>query len=87
MLVMFFHIILILNLEKVYWAYAEEKRNVFNIAQSFGYKPKTTSPADVVLDVFQTVPALNGKPDYRYALTVDEGTQVNVLLTEQLLEL
>ena len=58
-------------------AYAEEKRNVFNIAQSFGYKPKTTSPADVVLDVFQTVPALNGKPDYRYALTVDEGTQVN----------
>ena len=58
-------------------AYAEEKRNVFNIAQSFGYKPKTTSPADVVLDVFQTVPALNGKPDYRYALTVDGGTQVN----------
>ena len=58
-------------------AYAEEKRNVFNIAQSFGYKPKPTSPADVVLDVFQTVPALNGKPDYRYALTVDEGTQVN----------
>ena len=58
-------------------AYAEEKRNVYNIAQSFGYKPKTTSPADVVLDVFQTVPALNGKPDFRYALTIDEGTQVN----------
>ena len=58
-------------------AYAEEKRNVYNIAQSFGYKPKTTSPADVVLDVFQTVPALNGKPDYRYALTINEGTQIN----------
>ena len=24
-------------------AYAEEKRNVYNIAQSFGYKPKVTS--------------------------------------------
>ena len=58
-------------------AYAEEKRNVYNIAQSFGYKPKTTSPAEVVLDVFQTVPALNDKPDYRYALTVDGGTQIN----------
>jgi len=58
-------------------AYAEEKRNVYNIAQSFGYKPKTTSPAEVVLDVFQTVPVLNGKPDYRYALTVDAGTQIN----------
>ena len=29
-------------------AYAEEKRNVYNIAQSFGYTPKVTSPADVV---------------------------------------
>ena len=58
-------------------AYAEEKKNVYNIAQSFGYKPKTTSAAEVVLDVFQTVPALNGKPDYRYALTVDGGTQIN----------
>jgi hypothetical protein len=56
--------------------YAEEKRNVYNIAQSFGYKPKTTSAADVVLDVFHTIPALNGLPDYRYALTIDSGTQI-----------
>ena len=32
-------------------AYAEEKRNVYNIAQSFGYKPNVTSPSSVVLDV------------------------------------
>ena len=57
-------------------AYAEEKRNVYNIAQSFGYTPKVTSAAESVLDVFQTVPALNNKPDYRYALTVDAGTTV-----------
>ena len=57
-------------------AYAEEKRNVYNIAQSFGYKPKVTSPASVVLDTFQTIPALNEKPDNRYALTVKAGTQV-----------
>ena len=57
-------------------AYAEEKRNVYNIAQSFGYKPKVTSPASVVLDVFQTIPALNQKPDNRYALTVKAGAQV-----------
>ena len=58
-------------------AYAEEKRNIYNIAQSFGYKPKTTSPSEVVLDAFQTVPALNGLPDFRYSLTIDEGTQIN----------
>ena len=56
--------------------YAEEKRNVYNIAQAIGYKPKVTSPANIVLDVFQTVPALNGKPDYRYALTIKAGARV-----------
>ena len=57
--------------------FAEEKRNVYNIAQALGYKPKVTSPANVVLDVFQTIPALNGKPDYRYALTIKAGAKVN----------
>ena len=57
-------------------AYAEEKRNVYNIAQSFGYKPKTTTPATAILDVFQTVPALNDKPDFRYALNVTAGTEI-----------
>ena len=56
-------------------AYAEEKRNIYNIAQSFGYKPKVTSPASTVLDVFQTVPALNQEPDFRYALNVKAGSQ------------
>ena len=57
-------------------AYAEEKRNVYNIAQSFGYKPKTSAPAEAVLDVFQTVPALDSKPDYRYALTIQGDSQI-----------
>ena len=57
-------------------AYAEEKKNVYNIAQSFGYTPRVTSAAEANLDVFQTVPALNNKPDYRYALTVNAGTTI-----------
>ena len=57
-------------------AYAEEKRNVYNIAQSFGYKPKTTTPASSILDVFQTVPAIDEKPDFRYALNVKSGTEI-----------
>ena len=57
-------------------AYAEEKRNVYNIAQSFGYKPKVTTPANAVCDVFQTVPALNNEPDYRYALNVKAGARI-----------
>ena len=57
-------------------AYAEEKRNIYTIAQSFGYKPKTTSPSSVVLDVFQSIPALNQKPDLRYALNVEAGATI-----------
>ena len=57
-------------------AYAEEKQNVYNIAQSFGYKPKTTSAAAVTLNVFQTVPALNDKADYRYALNIKAGALI-----------
>ena len=57
-------------------AYAEEKRNVYNIAQSFGYKPVVTSPANVVLDVFQVVPALNDQPDLRYGLKIQEGALI-----------
>ena len=57
-------------------AYAEEKRNEYTIAQSFGYKPKTSTPSNVVLDVFQTIPALNGQPDYRYALNVKAGATI-----------
>ena len=69
-------------------AYAEEKKNVYNIAQSFGYKPKTTSAAEVVLDVFQTVPAdttaavtLEGgdmgyPPNEDYCLTIPAGTLI-----------
>jgi len=61
--------------------YAEEKRNIYNIAQSFGYKPKVTSPSTAVLNVFQTVPALNEKPDYRYALNVKGGMVVKASST------
>ena len=57
--------------------YAEEKKNVYNIAQSFGYKPRTTTPATTILDVFQTIPALNEKPDFRYALNIRGGAQIN----------
>ena len=44
--------------------FAEEKKNVYNIAQSYGYKPKTAVPATVELEVTQTVPAKLVGSDY-----------------------
>ena len=57
-------------------AYAEEKKNVYNIAQSFGYTPRVTTPSETTLDVFQIVPALNDQPDLRYGLTIKEGALI-----------
>ena len=56
---------------------AQEKRNVFNIAQTFGYTPKLNVPATTILTVYQLLPAVgsgdNVKPNWDYALTLKEG--------------
>ena len=51
---------------------AEEKKNVFKLAQSFGYKPKLSNPAVAIVDVTVEVPAEaidndNYRPDLNYA--------------------
>ena len=60
-------------------AFAEEKRTVYNMAQSLGYKPKVSYPATTVLDVYQTVPATgtgdSTRPNMNYALTVTSNTK------------
>jgi len=52
--------------------HTKEKENIISLAQSLGYKPKMATAANVVLDVFQIVPASgsagNKVPDYRYAM-------------------
>ena len=57
---------------------AEEKKNIFKIAQSFGYKPKLSSPASAVCDFSIEVPAvIEGDtyvPDTDYALRVNAGS-------------
>ena len=58
-------------------SYAEELDNVFEIAQSLGYRPKLATPSSTIVDVFQTVPATGTgddvKPDMRYAVSVGAG--------------
>ena len=51
---------------------AEEKKNVFKLAQSFGYKPKLANPAVAIVDVSIEVPAEtidsdNYRPNLNYA--------------------
>jgi len=59
---------------------AEEKANLFNLAATYGYKPKNVVPAAVTLDVFQLVPSKgtgdNVSPDYSYGLKVARNMSV-----------
>jgi len=61
--------------------HAEERINLYNLAQSLGYKAKTVVPASVELDVYQLVPAIgsgnNTRPDFRYGLYIDANMQVS----------
>jgi hypothetical protein len=60
--------------------HATERQNVFNLAQSFGYTPKTSVAANVKVDVFQIVPSIgigsNISPDWNYAFAIEPGMRV-----------
>ena len=60
--------------------YAEERKTVFDIAQSYGYKPTMSTPSTATLDIYQTVPAStvgnDTKPNYSYGYTVKAGSLV-----------
>jgi hypothetical protein len=67
---------------------ANEKANLYLLSQLYGYKPKRTAPANVMMDIYQLVPSRaksvggnlggdNNTPDYRYALSVKPGAQIS----------
>ena len=60
--------------------YAEERKTIFDIAQSYGYKPTMSTPSTATLDVFQTVPASvvgdSVTPNYDYGYRIKEGSRV-----------
>jgi hypothetical protein len=60
--------------------YSEELRTLYAMAQTFGYKPRISSPSQVTLDIFQLVPAKNSgndtEPDFDYALTIPSGARI-----------
>ena len=55
---------------------ATEKENIYNLAYSMGYKPKTATAANVDLDIFQLIPSkgTNFEPDFNYALQINANS-------------
>jgi len=65
---------------------AQDRKNIYNLAYSMGYKPKVTSAASVNLDLSQLVPSKPNtdpdspyEPDYDYALTINQNSTFTTL--------
>ena len=56
---------------------AQETENMLKLSQFYGVQTRTVASSIVKLDIFQTVPAIgtgtSARPDYRYALEIDEN--------------
>ena len=68
------------QVQESFLEYAKQQGNLYAIAYMLGYRPKTTSAAVTMVDVYQEVLSkiVNGvyTPDFDYAAIIQEGTQV-----------
>ena len=69
------------QLQENFIQYTQQYNNIFDLSYMFGYKPKVTTAAQVTIDFYQQLPGktVSGSvvPDYDYAMTVKENTQVS----------
>ena len=69
------------QIKELFIQHAEERKNVVNLAETLGYKPRQSFAASTTLDVFHLVPSTgtgeDNKPDYTYALIINEGMQAS----------
>lgn len=81
------------QLQESFLDLAQDQENLYNMAYAMGYKPKASAASSVMLDIYQLVPSIKVdniyKPDFQYALTVDENSTflstegINFYLTEK----
>ena len=68
------------NLRESLLHQAQERGNIFDLANALGYKPNNSVPGYVTLDIYQLVPSIGTgdlvRPDFTYALPIKSGFQV-----------
>jgi hypothetical protein len=65
------------QIQETFIQYAQQTRNLYELAYLLGYKPKVTAAATVLVDVYQQVPAtITGDPDWDYTLAIPENTTI-----------
>ena len=67
------------QLQETLLLYAQERKNIIALSYALGYRPKVTTAASVMLDVFQLIPsdgAPNYNPDFRYTVRLDKNASI-----------
>jgi len=68
------------QLQENFLQYAQQTKNVFDLAYMFGYRPRLSTAAQTTINVYQQVPSktvgLDTVPDYDYALNLSENFTV-----------
>lgn len=74
--------------QETFLQYSRQTQNLYDLAYMMGYKPKATTAATTLLDIYQQVPAITSGsekvPDYTYALEIPENTTVTSALSGSL---
>ena len=66
-----------IQLQETFLQYAKEPGNLYDLAYMMGYRPKTTTVAEVELELSQNVGVVNtDQPNWNQALTVDQNAIV-----------
>ena len=67
------------QLQETLLLYAQERKNIIALAYALGYRPKVTTAASVLLDVYQLIPsdgAPNYIPDFRYTVRINKNSSI-----------
>ena len=69
------------QIQENFLQFAKQRKNLLAQAYTFGYQPKVTKAASVILSVYQIVPSTLAsgqyEPDFNYALILEEGGKVS----------
>jgi hypothetical protein len=53
---------------------AKEQESLYNLAYSFGYRPKASYTSTTNVDLYQLIPSVGGSPDLTYSLIIPANT-------------
>lgn len=71
------------QLQETYIQHAKNPANLYNLAYMMGYRPKITTPSEVVIEVTQLVGASGGEPDWTQALLIPAYTRLKSTVANQ----